>query len=158
MSKSVWNSWFVAYAKKQRSEAARESKKLGRVKPKKKLTPEERSASAKRGWEKRAKIDAANGPKPLSNGRFVSSTVRAYLVRSNPDIHSTPFDCDICRKRITFSAMRVDHCHRTGQVRGYLCNSCNVGIGLFLDSTKLMEAAIEYLKRNEAVEVKEDAA
>lgn len=39
----------------------------------------------------------------------------------------------------------VDHCHTTGNVRGILCYSCNLGIGNFQDDTRKMEKAIYYL-------------
>jgi hypothetical protein len=41
----------------------------------------------------------------------------------------------------------VDHCHTTGKIRGLLCNGCNKGLGLFLDSTKLLQNAKEYLEK-----------
>jgi len=54
--------------------------------------------------------------------------------------------CAICRseepKGKRFS---VDHNHETGEVRGLLCNSCNVAIGLLKDSPAVLEAAKEYL-------------
>lgn len=39
----------------------------------------------------------------------------------------------------------IDHCHRTGKVRGILCQKCNVGLGKFGDTTHLLDAAIRYL-------------
>jgi hypothetical protein len=41
----------------------------------------------------------------------------------------------------------VDHCHKTGKIRGLLCNQCNRALGLFKDSSELITKAIEYLKR-----------
>jgi len=53
--------------------------------------------------------------------------------------------CDICGK--PQKKPGLDHCHRTGQLRGVLCHSCNVGIGFFKDDPKLLAAAIAYLKK-----------
>lgn len=39
----------------------------------------------------------------------------------------------------------VDHCHQTGNVRGLLCNSCNVGLGKFKDNPEMLVSAIIYL-------------
>lgn len=40
----------------------------------------------------------------------------------------------------------VDHCHRTGKVRGLLCHNCNRALGLLQDDPATILAAFEYLK------------
>ena len=54
--------------------------------------------------------------------------------------------CDICSKKV--KSLHVDHCHSTMKVRGYLCGSCNRGLGLFQDSISNLDKAREYLKTN----------
>src|SRR3990167_3365938 len=53
--------------------------------------------------------------------------------------------CLICESSILVK-FHIDHSHITGKVRGLLCTPCNMGLGLFKDSRKLLERAIEYLK------------
>lgn len=62
--------------------------------------------------------------------------------------------CAICRslpyggrKDARKKYLSVDHCHATGKIRGLLCDSCNLAIGLFKDDVNRMLAAVEYLIR-----------
>jgi len=56
--------------------------------------------------------------------------------------------CAICGKEScsTGNNFCVDHCHKTGKIRGLLCRKCNVGIGQLLDSPSLLRKAAEYLE------------
>ena len=40
----------------------------------------------------------------------------------------------------------VDHCHKSGKVRGMLCNPCNTMLGHARDNLAILEAAVKYLK------------
>lgn len=57
--------------------------------------------------------------------------------------------CAIC-KRPQFGKNRfpVDHCHKTGKVRGLLCNPCNSGMGRFEDDPQRMREAVRYLEES----------
>ena len=51
--------------------------------------------------------------------------------------------CAICLDR---PAEHVDHDHETGEVRGVLCFTCNVGLGNFRDRPDLLDRAVHYLE------------
>jgi len=51
--------------------------------------------------------------------------------------------CAICGKPPGKTRLALDHCHRTGRVRGLLCWSCNVKLGWL---EKRMGAIVRYLK------------
>lgn len=40
----------------------------------------------------------------------------------------------------------VDHCHRTGKVRGLLCGNCNLGIGNLQDNPSVLRRLADYLE------------
>jgi hypothetical protein len=42
--------------------------------------------------------------------------------------------------------LAVDHDHKTGKIRGLLCNCCNTAIGRFNDSIAVLQNAISYLE------------
>jgi hypothetical protein len=54
--------------------------------------------------------------------------------------------CAICKGTCSRNPrLSVDHCHETGQVRGLLCNDCNLGLGKFRDDRDLLLTAAAYL-------------
>ena len=42
--------------------------------------------------------------------------------------------------------LAVDHCHKTGKIRGLLCNRHNQGIGYMNDSPELLMKAAKYIE------------
>lgn len=58
--------------------------------------------------------------------------------------------CAICGVHAKYNAGRgemlcLDHHHKTGELRGMLCNSCNTALGHFRDSPTILRGAIAYL-------------
>jgi len=62
--------------------------------------------------------------------------------------------CAICKidQKDFKKRMSVDHDHKTGLIRGLLCDKCNRGLGHFSDSQDLMLKAIEYLNNNRSTD------
>ena len=58
--------------------------------------------------------------------------------------------CQICKKDCPSRRfLSVDHCHKTGKVRGLLCVKCNTALGMLNDNIDYFTAAIKYLKNYE---------
>lgn len=56
--------------------------------------------------------------------------------------------CAICKRPANTMKMQlsVDHCHKTGLIRGLLCMGCNRALGKFQDSLIKLRAAVAYLE------------
>ena len=51
--------------------------------------------------------------------------------------------CPLCRSR---RATHVDHSHKSGRVRGFICHKCNVGMGMLGDDLQVVLRVAKYLK------------
>ena len=89
---------------------------------------------------------------------------RNWYLQKKYDIDSSGFEvlwlafrgrCCICKKLMdmptktrgqSLDVVAVDHDHKTGNIRGLLCNACNKGLGLFRDDISILMSAIAYLK------------
>jgi len=70
----------------------------------------------------------------------------------NKMLEKQNYKCKICGKEETKELkgtkwkLSVDHCHKTGKVRGLLCAKCNVGLAKFEEDEQQFINAIKYLK------------
>mgnify|MGYP003635681426 CR=1 FL=1 len=54
--------------------------------------------------------------------------------------------CQCCRKPV--GSFYFDHCHKSETFRGWVCRSCNVGIGFLGDDLEGVEKAETYLRNH----------
>jgi hypothetical protein len=64
--------------------------------------------------------------------------------------------CAICGREesaMTISGKKqnlaVDHCHKTGKIRGLLCLNCNTALGQFQDNKVFLKNALKYIIKHE---------
>jgi hypothetical protein len=97
--------------------------------------------------------------KKLQNGQYSKYQVAKHRKRKF-GIDQKQYDamvllqdnkCAICKQPEVairsgkLKSLAVDHCHRTGRIRGLLCQACNTMLGKSRDSIRILEAAIAYL-------------
>jgi len=66
--------------------------------------------------------------------------------------------CAICGTRAPkgkYGRWQIDHDHETGQVRGLLCQGCNVALGMMAENEECFLRAAEYLRTWNRLKVKE---
>jgi hypothetical protein len=69
---------------------------------------------------------------------------KARKLVGNPETPKLGSPCELCGRqdqRLVF-----DHCKANLKHRGWLCNSCNKGIGLLGDTVESLEKVVLYLK------------
>lgn len=54
--------------------------------------------------------------------------------------------CATCGKEEINKRLAIDHCHKSGKIRGLLCYNCNRAIGLLNDDVDVMKNIIKYLE------------
>ncbi len=64
-----------------------------------------------------------------------------------------PAICPVCGRspakgRRAKGRICVDHCHKTGKIRGWLCDDCNIALGRVDDRIDILKNLIKYLTKN----------
>jgi DNA-directed RNA polymerase subunit RPC12/RpoP len=86
------------------------------------------------------------------------SKIRKKLREEYPLVDAENYKCPICKrnfeeifgtggKRLKHGFV-VDHDHQSNFFRGYICHSCNRGLGVFQDSIEILKNAIDYLEKS----------
>lgn len=114
------------------------------------ITPRYRSCKNKNYWENT----------PYTRKEYA----REWQLKKKYDVDNMGFEvlwiafkgrCGICNNELKLSTSKrgqsldvvtIDHDHKTGNLRGLLCNGCNKGLGLFKDKIEYLQKAKEYLE------------
>lgn len=86
--------------------------------------------------------------KNRTKDQILKKTYNITLLEYNQLLAKQNGVCAICynpEKTSRNMNLAVDHCHKSGMIRGLLCSNCNRAIGLLKDSSKLLASAIKYL-------------
>jgi hypothetical protein len=106
--------------------------------------PEKWRAESRRYQQNRAKADPNYWRAKAIKGRY-GITIEEYAQLLNAQGNR----CAICRQPADKMERKcIDHCHRTGKVRGILCQSCNVALAHLRDDPLIALLASEYLERH----------
>ena len=109
--------------------------------------------SRHREWveKNRDKVRASDRLRWQSKDRWEAHILRNYGLSAS-DYERMLVDqqgkCAICKTdKPGGSAKRfnIDHCHKSGAVRGLLCNSCNTALGKMSDNPEVLISAVIYL-------------
>ena len=108
--------------------------------------------SAPTGQQIRTKSTRAGGRdcEPTRNTEKRPTALSRALLRTLRDDYDALLAlqggvCAICSKN---RPLGVDHCHLFNEVRGLLCDKCNLGLGMFDDDPDRLRAAADYLERS----------
>lgn len=78
---------------------------------------------------------------------------REYSLKSryNASIkkNKIPNKCEVCGN--SKYVICYDHDHKTGEHRGWLCNNCNLALGLVRDNPKILRKLAVYLENRQSI-------
>lgn len=81
-----------------------------------------------------------------------------YKVDGWPDLINRlgppPSHCPICQR--SSNRMVIDHDHATGRLRSWLCNECNVMVGMGAECPTILSNARDYVIKHKAMSTMEE--
>lgn len=94
------------------------------------------------------------------NSTYMSTFRFEHKYGVSPENYQSMLDkqggtCAICGKkpRRTGGRLAIDHDHKTGVIRGLLCNPCNSMLGRLDEDPSKFERAIQYLKADFSTQI-----
>ena len=85
--------------------------------------------------------------------RPIPSKARKKYEKIYPEpLMGKPFYCPVCRHTIIRQFKNdvvLDHSHKTGKIRGWICRMCNSSIGMMEEDVNTLKRAIRWLKETQ---------
>jgi len=98
------------------------------------------------GWCKGCKKEYH---KNIRKNRYLLKRFNITIEEFEEMLEVQDYSCVICNKQLNGGKeTQIDHCHKTGKIRGVLCYNCNLALGHFSDNPYIFVKAIKYLKEN----------
>lgn len=108
-----------------------------------------------RRWQKKNKLKLANNQRlrnilhPIRRRNSILKSKYGITIDQYYEIfRKQGRKCKLCGMKThnRKSDFVVDHCHKTGRIRGILCFRCNSKLGMYRDDPKLLRKAADYLE------------
>ena len=81
--------------------------------------------------------------KPIPTGKK-----NEYIKINPPPNIGENFHCPVCERNMIkqySNQVVLDHNHKTGEIRGWICRDCNSAIGMLGESTSILKRCIKWL-------------
>lgn len=80
----------------------------------------------------------------------ISTTHKLVRVLKRENTYPKESICECCGLNpAKHDKLHLDHCHITNKFRGWICRSCNLGLGCLGDTVEGLEKALSYLRKTE---------
>lgn len=98
-------------------------------------------------WAKEYQVNNHDKVKLAARRKHLRSSYGLTVAQYEELLRKQNGRCVICKSLLENEIRNpaIDHCHKTGMVRGILCQTCNSGLA-FLKTVANLERAIKYLK------------
>ena len=137
--RAYWKNWY----EKNREDQIEKQKRYYREKIKTNPEALELKRQQTRDWYKRINKEDPVGQKQYRRRKHLRMQYGITEEHYSAMVEEQQFRCAICLKE---AELVIDHNHKTGRVRGLLCQLCNNGIGRLGDNPTRLERAAVYLK------------
>jgi hypothetical protein len=84
----------------------------------------------------------------INKNNVKKSKYKITIETFNQMLLNQEYRCKICNEHESNlnKILNIDHCHKTGKIRGLLCHKCNVLLGFARDNKDILLSAAKYIE------------